>query len=204
MHPNSKLLFREYAKPYFAKAGRVLEIGPDKPQSTYQVEVGRTDVIWETLDLYIRQDSSLTYQARNEYEYPIADNQFDIVFAAQVAEHVKKIWVWVKELARVCKPGGQVIIINPVSWPYHEAPVDCWRIYPEGMKALYEDAGLRVIESHCESLHLDQSLRNYKYLVPGISFRTTGLSPVKLLVKRMLKIPIIYTLDTITIGVKEK
>jgi hypothetical protein len=33
---------------------------------------------------------------------------------------------------------GMSSSVNPVSWVFHEAPVDCWRIYPEGMKALLE------------------------------------------------------------------
>ena len=70
-----------------------------------------------------------------------------------------------REVARVCKAGGIVITINPVSWPYHEAPIDCWRAYPEGMKALYEDSKLEVIFSGWESLEEPQ-FRNY---MPGAS-----------------------------------
>ena len=36
----------------------------------------------------------------------------------------------------IISPNGYIITINPVSWKYHEAPVDCWRIYPEGMKTI--------------------------------------------------------------------
>jgi len=42
-----------------------------------------------------------------------------------------------------------------VSWPYHEAPVDCWRAYPEGIKALFEDSGFSIIVSKCECLELE-------------------------------------------------
>lgn len=64
-----------------------------------------------------------------------------------------KVWVWIKELSRVLKPGGKLITINPVSWPYHEAPIDCWRIYPEAMKELYAHAGVSV--EFCEFETLD-------------------------------------------------
>jgi SAM-dependent methyltransferase len=80
----------------------------------------------------------------SEYEIPASADTFDIVMSGQVLEHVRKPWVWMKELARVCVPGGAVLTISPVNWPYHEAPVDCWRVYPEGMRALCEDAGLTV------------------------------------------------------------
>ena len=86
------------------------------------------------------------------YSFPVPNDTFDIVIATNVLEHVRKVWVWIKELSRACKPGGHVITINPVSWPYHEIPIDCWRAYPEGMKALYEDGGLEVILSKCEAI----------------------------------------------------
>ena len=119
---------------------RVLEVGPDGFPSTYQKLVADPSIRWDTIDIY--DSDKLTYRAASEYSFPIADGMYDIVLSGQVIEHVKKIWRWMNELARVCKPGGLVITINPVSWPFHEYPVDCWRIFPDGMRALYEDAGL--------------------------------------------------------------
>ncbi|HEY9903025.1 MAG TPA: methyltransferase domain-containing protein [Candidatus Sericytochromatia bacterium] len=202
MHPNSKLIFEKYAAPIFKSHTRVLEIGPNQHPSTYQEIVGDNTITWETLDMNTRHTSELTYVTDDEYSYPIPSNTFDIVFSAQVIEHVKKAWVWMKELSRICKSGGYVITINPLSWHYHESPVDCWRIYPEGMKALYEEAGLKVITSKCESLHIPESLKDYKHLIPGVSYQTKYSVP-KLLIKQALRLPIVYTLDTITIGIKE-
>jgi SAM-dependent methyltransferase len=202
MHPNSKLIFEKYAAPIFKSHIRVLEIGPNQHPSTYQEIVKDNTINWETLDMNTRHTSTLTYVTDDEYSYPVLSNTFDIVFSAQVIEHVRKTWVWMKELSRICKNGGYVITINPLSWPYHESPVDCWRIYPEGMKALYEEAGLKVITSKCESLHIPESLKHYKYLLPGMSYQTE-YSVIKLLIKQMLRLPVVYTLDTITIGIKE-
>src|SRR5207249_4485149 len=135
-------LFETYATRYFSPGMSVLEIGPDKFPSSYQNIVGSKIVKWDTLDL--SDNPNLTYIPVTEYTFPILDNVYDIVLSGQVLEHVKKPWTWIKEVARVCRKGGFVITINPVSWPYHEAPVDCWRVYPDGMKALYDEAGLEV------------------------------------------------------------
>jgi len=70
------------------------------------------------------------------YAIPVDSESFEIVVSANVIEHVEELWRWVPALARVCRRGGKVITINPISWGFHEAPVDCWRIYPDGMKAL--------------------------------------------------------------------
>ncbi|MCX5714988.1 MAG: methyltransferase domain-containing protein, partial [Candidatus Omnitrophica bacterium] len=142
MHLNSMLLFEKYAKKLFKPNTVVLEIGPDKFPSTYYEIVGIKAIDWQTLDIF--SAPNLTYTAKNEYHFPVSDGTFDIVLSGQVLEHVRKPWVWIRELTRICKVGGHIITINPVSWPYHAAPVDCWRIYPEGMKALYEEGGIKV------------------------------------------------------------
>jgi hypothetical protein len=67
-------------------------------------------------------------------------------------------------VARVCKVGGTVITIAPVSWPYHEAPIDCWRMFPEAMHTLYAEAQLDVLLAHFDSLEL-----SLKRKIPGMS-----------------------------------
>jgi SAM-dependent methyltransferase len=201
MHLNSKLLFERYAKEYFHSRLRVLEIGPDGFPSTYQSVIGDDALVWDTLDIV--EHPNLTYRALDEYRYPVPDAHYDIVLAGNVLEHVRKIWLWIKELARICKPGGLVITVNPVSWPYHQAPIDCWRVFPEGMEALYEEAKLQVIISVWDSLEVP----NYRRYLPGMSldFRDT---PKGRLWRRAnlflgkLGWPVERAYDTITIGRK--
>jgi SAM-dependent methyltransferase len=150
------MIFEKYALPFFTQGCQVLEIGPDQSPSTYQRIVSGTTAQWDSLDIAGSDESNhcVTYIAESEYCFPIPNNQYDVVISANVIEHVRKIWRWMPELARVCKPGGVVITVNPVSFHYHEAPVDCWRIYPDGMKALSEDSGLEVVISVWESVEL--------------------------------------------------
>jgi SAM-dependent methyltransferase len=162
MHPNCKLLFEKYACHLFHPGLRVLEIAPDAYPSTLRKMVSFQDIRWDTLNI---DDSPATYSRCELYSYPIPNDAYDIVVSANVSEHVAKIWRWMPELARVTKPGGLVITHNPTSWARHECPIDCWRIYPEGMKALCEDAGLAIETLFHGSLEHPQ----YKRAWPGIS-----------------------------------
>jgi len=166
MHENSILLFRQYALPCFTAGMKVLEIGPDAFPSTYQKMVSAPGLVWETLDIY--DSPALTHPKSDVLHFPVAAGTYDVVLSGQVIEHVAHIWRWMAELARVTKPGGLVITINPVSWPYHEAPIDCWRIYPAGMKALSEDAGLVVEKSFWGSLEAPHVRR---HIFPGRSLQ---------------------------------
>ena len=150
MHPNSRTLYELYAAPLIKPGMKVLEIGPDKFPTTLQDISQRPGVEWHILGLEPYPGFDVI-QATNEYEYPIADETYDAVVAANVLEHVRKPWVWIRELARVVRKGGLVMTINPVSWPYHEAPIDCWRAYPEGMQALFDEAGLVTVVNRCEA-----------------------------------------------------
>ena len=200
MHGNTRRLFKKYAKEYFRPNLRVLELGPGASPSALQMIVGDTSILWETAG--IENTNRPTYVG-TEYSFPVESDVADIVIATNVMEHVRKPWVWIKELARICKPGGHVITINPVSWPYHEFPIDCWRAYPEGMMALYEDAGLKVITSRCESLE-DAHLKRH---IPGRSLGSIyqdGGWGTRALTKTMelLRLPVERPYDTVTIGQK--
>jgi len=199
MHLNSRLLIEKYAKPYFKKGVKVLEIGPDQIPSTIQNMIGET-LTWHTLNIF--NDERLTYPSSPEYEFPIKDDEYDIVISANVIEHVRMIWKWVPELARVIKKGGQVITVNPVSWGYHEDPVDCWRIYPEGMKALYTEAGLVVnhsVSENLESMHLYNKPYNSLKMWPGSSMNSRQYTEI---IKMAIGYPVTASIDTITIGTK--
>ena len=97
---------------------KVLEIGPDNIPSKYMKYINNKTIQWDTLDLVAIEN--VTFIANNEYSYPIDDNYYDIIISCQVIEHIRKIWIWIKELYRICNIGGYIIIINPVSWPFHQ------------------------------------------------------------------------------------
>jgi len=198
LHTNSRLLFEKYAKSLFASGNKVLEVGPDSVPSTFATIVGNPSIVWHTLDIF--DNPKLTYPNSNGYSFDIKDGEYDIVISGQVIEHVKKPWKWLPELARVTRKGGLVITINPVSWIYHEAPVDCWRIYPEGMKALYEDASLTVLLSTWESLETPQ----FRRFIPGTSIENHSKKRQTFTkIFGRLGLPVERAYDTVTIGKKD-
>jgi SAM-dependent methyltransferase len=80
---------------------------------------------------------------------PFASGRFDAVLCSQVLEHVPDPMVTVKEIARLLKPGGRVLLSTHGTFIYHPHPTDFWRWTQEGLTKLFTDSGcFEEIELH--------------------------------------------------------
>lgn len=75
---------------------------------------------------------------------PFRDESFETVLSTEVLEHVRSPGALVREMARVLKPGGRVLLTVPFVQPLHELPSDFYRFTPSSVRALLEEAGLVV------------------------------------------------------------
>jgi SAM-dependent methyltransferase len=77
---------------------------------------------------------------------PFADAVADTVLATDVLEHLARPAEFVREIARILKPGGKAVLSTPFNYWIHEAPVDYYRYTEFGIRLLGKDAGLTVLE----------------------------------------------------------
>lgn len=91
-----------------------------------------------------------TYDGRT---LPFEDHSFDTVLNVQVLEHTPHPSALMKEMARVLKPDGKLIVSAPFQFRLHEQPHDYFRYTVFGLTSLCEEVGLRV-----ESVHRQGSL----------------------------------------------
>jgi SAM-dependent methyltransferase len=67
---------------------------------------------------------------------------FDVVVSGSCMEHVQNLHAWADQCVAITKPGGMLCIIVPHGMsgaPEHRHPVDCWRVWPDGMRWLFSD-----------------------------------------------------------------
>lgn len=150
MHLNCLLLYRKYVLPRIPPGARCLEVGAKGGVFIEESKALDATARWSRTGLkrWRNNDVWMTDDEHIECE----DGRFDVVFSANTLEHVRRPWRWVPELARVTKPGGIVALIAPITWIYHKSPVDCWRIWPEGARGLFREAGLAAELVRAESL----------------------------------------------------
>jgi len=83
---------------------------------------------------------------KDAYVFPQPDNSVDIIVCGQAFEHIEFFWLTMLEMKRILKPEGYLFLIAPSTGPIHRYPVDCWRFYPDGFKALAGWSGLKLLQ----------------------------------------------------------
>ena len=70
---------------------------------------------------------------------PFVDNAFNAVLSIAVLEHVKDPFLCAREIARVLKPGGDLMCCVPFLQPLHGYPHHYYNMTHQGLKNLFED-----------------------------------------------------------------
>lgn len=85
----------------------------------------------------------------NPYDWKkLKSNSFDVVISGQAFEHIEYFWITMSEVIRVLKNGGICCIIAPSSGFEHKFPLDCWRIFPDGFKAIARMNRLTIMDCY--------------------------------------------------------
>lgn len=76
---------------------------------------------------------------------PFTDGAFDTLLSSDVLEHLPDPVSAFKEMARVLRPGGMLLLNTPFFYMLHEVPHDYARYTRFSLQKLAADAGLHVI-----------------------------------------------------------
>ncbi len=139
---------RDFRKQYLTgkedSVLRILDLGSMAIGGSYRsiFEADR----WEYIGLDLAPGENVDFVLSDPYNWlEIESCSADVVISGQTFEHIDYFWKTMTEIARVLKPGGLCCIIAPSGGPEHKYPVDCWRFYPDGFRALALYAGLEVV-----------------------------------------------------------
>lgn len=150
MHLNSLNIMREFVDKYLPdRELKILDLGSRVVAG--QTQLGSyhqfcTNKKWHYTGVDVVAGENVDIVMTDGYKFPFADGEFDVILSGQTIEHMEYPWVWFQELARVLKQGGVCCIIAPALFREHRYPIDTYRYYPDGMKALAKWSGLEVLK----------------------------------------------------------
>lgn len=78
--------------------------------------------------------------------YILEDGSFDYVISENAFEHIEYPWLTICEIYRKLKDGGFVCILAPNSIHEHRYPIDCYRYFSDGFRALAKWGGFDVVD----------------------------------------------------------
>jgi SAM-dependent methyltransferase len=79
-------------------------------------------------------------------DIPLGDAGFDTVVCTEVLEHVPDPLKAMREMYRVLKPGGYLVLSTPMYWPRHEVPYDYFRYPYDGLLHLIKTSGFELTQ----------------------------------------------------------
>jgi SAM-dependent methyltransferase len=113
---------------------------------------------------------------------PFQDDHFDSVFSSEVFEHVFNLEQILKELNRVLKPGGTLLITLPFVWYEHSVPFDFARYTSFGIIHLLKKNGFAIIVSEKTTNYVETAFQMwtayiYQYVFPSNKVIKVILTP---------------------------
>jgi SAM-dependent methyltransferase len=138
MHPSAHAQMALSIQRYMEKDRRyrVLDFGSGtsaRQTLTHRSLLGEYDCDYIGVD--IRDGNNIDLVMEKPYRIPLKSTSVDIVLSGQVFEHVPFFWASLLEIARVMKPKAYFFLTVPSRGHVHST-YDCWRIYPDGLRAM--------------------------------------------------------------------
>lgn len=126
---------RNTAKELSAFRGKLLEIGPQE-RSLVRESFCNFDI--DTFDIVATYGPTHVGDI-TKHNASIPDATYDCVVAMEVLEHTLDPFGGVREMRRILKDGGYLLISAPLNWRIHGPIPDCWRFTEHGFKVLLRD-----------------------------------------------------------------
>jgi SAM-dependent methyltransferase len=146
MHISSLKHMSRLVKTHLAPADRleVIDIGSQDMNGSYRPLFTRPSWSYRGIDMAAGPNVDIVMP--DPYQLPLASQSVDVVISGQALEHIEYFWITFLDMVRVLKRGGKMFLIAPSRGPEHRYPVDCWRFYPDGFRALARFGRVNLVE----------------------------------------------------------
>lgn len=147
MHKSAMLRMEWFVHNYMPddRRIRVLDVGSFDVNGSYRGLFAGMDVTYIGLDM--SAGPNVDYVPKDPYAWDgLEDESFDFIISGNAFEHIEYPWLTICEIYKKLKNGGFACILAPNSLAEHRYPVDCYRYFSDGFRALAKWGGFDVID----------------------------------------------------------
>jgi SAM-dependent methyltransferase len=141
LHLHFRPLWRGLSRALAELNGRVLDIGCGMQPYRELLGPGVTEYVGVDREGPLSRPTVVA----DADKLPFESASFDGAMSTQVFEHLRDPEQGLREVARVLRPGGKLVLTVPGVWPTHEAPHDYWRFTRHGLERSLIAAGFRDV-----------------------------------------------------------
>jgi len=123
--------------------GKLLEIGS---QDRSEIQLNFTNYSIDTFDIVDTYNPTHVGDLTT-CNSSIADSTYDCIACLEVLEHTTNPFDAIKELRRLLKDGGYLLVSAPLNWRIHGPSPDCWRFTEHGWRVLLKDFDIIEIDT---------------------------------------------------------
>lgn len=145
MHPEA----RQEAELFAAtldrnKPLRILDVGSRDVNGSVRDLFARPPWTYTGVDLESGKGVDIVIKESSHW-LPLAPKSYDVAISISVFEHVRRPWEWMRQFSYHVVENGIVYIATHNTWPFHEHPVDCWRVWPDGLREVFKYASIEPL-----------------------------------------------------------
>ena len=133
---------RRVAASLSGSTGKLLEIGPQERSLVRECFAGFAVETFDIVDTY--KPTHVGDITRHNPAIP--DSAYDCVVGMEVLEHTLDPFGGVREMRRILRDGGHLLVSAPLNWRIHGPIPDCWRFTEHGFKVLLRDFDILEID----------------------------------------------------------
>lgn len=112
--------------------GLVLDLGGGRKRGNFK----ETDANWIVIDI---EKNFIPDVLADVHHLPFKNNVFNCIKCTELLEHIQNPDVFIKEITRVLKPSGNLILSSPFNFNIHSDPYDFQRFTGYKLKRMLED-----------------------------------------------------------------
>lgn len=123
---------RRFCKKIFSRSEKILDIGcGSKPYYHKSISARITGG-----DIVATKSTHIVF---NAMKLPFKNQSFDGVICVNSLYYYPNPFEAVKEMSRIMKKNGKVVLVTPFMYPIHDAPVDKYRFTEYGLRELLKN-----------------------------------------------------------------